>query len=76
MKLIHKETINGKTILTVEVAPATTPRFFFQKPKPQVTVKYEASRLICAGYWAWLELPDRILVPDGLSFQLDEWVRA
>lgn len=65
MKMISKEVINDKTVITVE-----TRGLLGRKQR-----SFEAQREIPKGYWDWLELPNRKLVPDGLSFQLDAWNR-
>ena len=63
MKFEKKETLKGKIVLT------TSTRFLFWHIKKQFEAQREHSR----GYWQWLELPNRILVPMRLSFQLDAW---
>lgn len=37
------------------------------------TVKFLCSENYVSTYWKWLKLPEMILVPDNMSFQLDEW---
>lgn len=27
------------------------------------------------GYWNWVEMPNKKIVPDMLSFQLNEWLK-
>lgn len=63
MKMISKETINDKTIITTE-----TNGWFRKKIR-----KFEAQEESPKGYWKWLELPDHLLVDGVLSFQLDAW---
>ena len=63
MKFEKKETLKGKIVLT------TSTRFLFWHIKKQFEAQGEHPK----GYWQWLELPNRILVPMGLSFQLDAW---
>ncbi|MDK2848777.1 MAG: hypothetical protein PWP34_2130 [Desulfuromonadales bacterium] len=65
MKFEHKEIVNGKTIIT------TSKRFLFW----HIITKYEAQKEFPKGYWEWLRLPNRNLVPDAVSFQLDAWNR-
>ena len=65
MKMINKEVINGKTVITVEI------KSLFRKK----IIKFEAQKQIVSGYWDWLELPNKIIVPDRMSFQLDAWNR-
>ncbi len=66
MKLTGKEQVDGKTVLV------TSTRRFILKPKIR---KFIEGRKLCAGYWDWLELPDKKIIPDCLSFQLDAWNR-
>ena len=63
MKMISKEVIDGKTVLTTET------KGFFRKKIQQ----FEAQREYPKGYWDWLELPNREMINDVLSFQLDAW---
>lgn len=65
MKLIGKQTINGKTVL------ATSRCYMFRN----IITAYEAQREFVEGHWDWLKLPDREIVPDYISFQLDAWNR-
>lgn len=67
MRMISKEVnSDGKIVITTENS-----FLIFWKLKQS----FEAQREFPKGYWTWLELPDHTLVPDGLSFQLDEWNR-
>lgn len=67
MKLIKKEVIGDKTVLTVE----ETNLLFFKK-----LVQYGTSGTIIPNkYWQWVKLPDMLNVPDRISFQLDTWNR-
>ena len=36
--------------------------------------KYIAYNRITGNFYEWLELPEMIIVPDVLSFQLDVWL--
>ena len=65
MKFEHKEVIDGKTVVT------TSTRFLFW----HIITQYEAQERICHGYWTWLKLPNRDIVSDFQSFQLDAWNR-
>ena len=65
MKFERKDVVNGKTIIT------TSNRFLFW----HIITEYEAQREFPKGYWEWLRLPNRDLVPDIISFQLDAWNR-
>ena len=64
MRMIKKEIINGKSVITTEKS-----KFRFWKKEQ----KFVAQKEFPKGYWTWLELPNLTLVPDSLSFQLDEW---
>ena len=66
MKMERKETINGKTVITT-----SDKVLFWHKIK-----EYEAQRKIAEGFWEWLELPNKTLIPDSISFQLDAWNRG
>jgi hypothetical protein len=62
MKVIAKETDEkGKTILTIEQGIFKT------------KIKYMATSRIAGQFFTWVKLPNKTLVPDKLSFQLDEW---
>jgi len=61
----HKIQPDGKTVLITET------KRFLRKPKVR---EFCATRRIAGRFWQWLELPDKILVPDLLSFQLNEWL--
>lgn len=63
MRFEHKEEINGKVVIT------TSKRFLFW----HIITQYEAQREFPSGYWDWLQLPNRNLVNDSTSFQLDAW---
>lgn len=65
MKMIKKEVVNKKIVITVEQG-----WFIFKTIK-----QYEAQKEFLSGYWNWLKLPDRTMVPDYMSFQLDKWNR-
>lgn len=63
--MLKKEVINGKTVITVEQ------EWFVFK----IVNQFEAQEEMPKGYWEWLKLPNRSLVEDSLSFQLDAWNR-
>jgi len=65
MKMISKEIINNKTVITTES------KGFFRKKIRQ----FEATREYPKGYWNWLELPNRKIIYGILTFQLDAWNR-
>lgn len=66
MKMLKREIADERTIITAE----QTVLFFFKFKR-----KFITTRQSCPGYWDWLELPDKELVPDYISFQLDAWNR-
>lgn len=37
--------------------------------------RYQASGRIAGDFYKWVKLPDRTIVPDVMSFQLDEWLK-
>ena len=55
------ETITDRSFLGIKLKP--TFRMFI------------ANKEFPTGYWDWYELPKLDLVYDGLSFQLDKWMR-
>ena len=67
MKMTKMETMDGKTVITTE-----TPRLL-RKP---ITRRFVAEKKVAGDFFSWLELPDMLLVPDRLSFQLDAWKRS
>ena len=64
MRMIKKEKINGKTVIITEQKIL----FFFKRIR-----KFEAFERFVDSYWKWVELPNRTIVPDYLSFQLNTW---
>lgn len=65
MKVVNIEEIGEQTEITVE-----TGRWIFKRE-----TKYKTTRRIAGEYYQWVQRPDNIKVPDGFSFQLDEWKR-
>ena len=63
MKMISKEVINGKKVITTE-----TKKLFRKKIH-----KFEAQREYLYGIWDWLELPGRTLVSEYITVQLNTW---
>lgn len=59
-------------LITIETETERSFLLFKLKPLKRTFV---ANREYPTGYWAWLELPNKSSVSDGLSFQLSEWVR-
>lgn len=71
MKMISKRNISGKIVIETE----SEKKRLFRRPK-KITRIFEAQREFPKGYWEWLELPDKLIVPDVLSLQLDAWNRT
>ena len=46
----------------------------FWKREVSVIRQFKGLDNLSNRYWAWVELPDINLVPDGLAFQLDSWM--
>jgi hypothetical protein len=68
MKAIRKEIKgNGNIILTCEQS------ILFGLVKKEV--QFIATEEFLNGYWDWRKLPNRTLVHDNLSFQLDSWCK-
>lgn len=66
MRMISKEVDGEKIVLTVEK------KILFYR----VIVKYEATEQYPKGYWNWTKLPNKTLISDAMSFQLDSWCRG
>jgi len=68
MNIIKREiTESGATILIEEAS------YLFGLIKKKT--KYIATRESPKGYWNWRKLPNRKLVPDFKSFELNHWNR-
>jgi hypothetical protein len=68
MKVIKKETNEkGHIILTCEKS------VLFGLIKKEV--QFIATEEIASGYWNWRKLPNKTLVYDRLSLQLDSWCK-
>lgn len=68
MKAIKKETNEkGHIILTCESS------YFGGVFKPKT--KFIATKQYIKGHWDWRELPNKTLVGDYMSFQLDSWCK-
>ena len=65
MKAIKKESRNGHIVLICEKSML----FGLIKYK----VEFIATKLIIEGHWNWRRLPDKTLINDNTSFQLDSW---
>lgn len=71
MKPIKIEIIDYCPVLTIEETK-TVGALFWKKDITE-TRKFRATNRIAGKFWTWLEYPNMTLVPDYLSFQLDEW---
>lgn len=67
MRAIKLSKFNGIMTITTE-----EPHFIFWTKE----TNYEAAKEYSKGYWQWLEMPNRIIVGDKFSFQLDCWCRS
>jgi hypothetical protein len=65
MKAIAITEVNGQTEIQVE-----TGAWIFK----HVTT-YRTSGKIAGDYYRWVKLPDKMIVHDVMSFQLDSWKR-
>lgn len=63
MKAIKIEEVNGETEITVE-----TGKWIFKKE----TIYRTAGNSV-ADYFNWVKMPEKQIVPDRMSFQLDTW---
>ena len=68
MRLIGKEKHGDAINLIVE----EDKKRFLLKPKIKIR-KFMSLERIAGDFFCWLELPDKTIVPDHLSFQLDAW---
>lgn len=66
MKLIDKKVLgSGTIVLTVQYSS------FFGLIK--TNIDYSSDRIIAGRFRNWRQEPDKLIVPDNISFQLDEW---
>ena len=63
---------NSKGLMTIETL--TDRSFLGIKLKP-IKRTFIANREYPKGYWNWVEMPNKTLVRDSLSFQLSEWLK-
>jgi len=63
---------NNKGMVTIETE--TQRSFLGIKLKPTKRT-FIANKEYPKGYWNWVELPNKTLVGDRLSFQLNEWLK-
>ena len=67
---ILKETSKG--LMTIDTV---TSRSFLGIKLKDVKRTFIANKERPKGYWNWVEMPNKTLVNDRLSFQLDEWMK-
>jgi len=71
MRAIRKEkNEKGHIILTCEDEVKN-----FWGKKKTITTQYIATKEYPKGYWDWRLLPDKTLIGDRMSFQLDSWCK-
>lgn len=63
---------NSKGVITIETL---TDRIFLGIKLKPVKRTFIANKEYPEGYWNWVEMPNKTIVPDRLSFQLDEWLK-
>lgn len=63
---------NSKGLMTIDTL--TDRSFFGIKLKP-IKRTFIANKEYPKGYWNWVEMPNKTIVPDMLSFQLNEWLK-
>ncbi len=63
---------NSKGMVTIETE---TQRSFLGIKLNPIKRTFIANKEFPKGYWNWVELPNKTLVGDRLSFQLNEWLR-
>lgn len=54
----------------IEIVVESTFLFFFKTHKT-----YRATKRIVGDYYSWVMLPNQTIVPDHMSFQLDQWLK-
>jgi hypothetical protein len=67
MKAIQRSVRDGRIYIITETDK------WFGLVKKQRT--FSSGRQIVGDFYRWVEEPDKTIVPDSLSFQLDEWNR-
>ncbi|HSH50855.1 MAG TPA: hypothetical protein VK982_03940 [Bacteroidales bacterium] len=72
MRVINILKENSKGLITIETL--TDRSFLGIKLKP-VKRTFIANKEYPKGYWNWVEMPNKTIVPDRLSFQLSEWLK-
>lgn len=63
---------NSKSLMTIETE---TKRSFLGFKLNPIKRTFIANKEYAKGYWNWVELPNKIIVDDTLSFQLDRWLK-
>ena len=69
---IRIENIN-KERPEIYIETETQRKFLWWNLKPIIRT-FMTNRKIAGRFYSWVELPNKTIVPDGLSFQLDEWL--
>lgn len=70
--MISKKVVNGKSVITTETSMIV--KNWWRKNQTITTKRsFESQKQYPKGYWTWLELPDKLIVNDALSFQLNAW---
>jgi len=72
MRVTNIKKENSKNLMTIETE--TERSFLGFKLKSTVRI-FIANREFPKGYWNWVEMPNKTLVGDRLSFQLNEWLK-
>lgn len=71
MKVTNIKKEHSKGLMTIETK--TERCFLGIKLKPKIRT-FVANKEYPKGYWNWVEMPNKTLVCDRLSFQLNEWL--
>ena len=62
---------NSKGIMTIETE---TDRSFLRFKLSPIKRTFIANKEYPKGYWNWVELPNKTMVTDMMSFQLNKWL--
>lgn len=62
---------NSKNLMTIKTE---TDRSFLNFKLSPIKRTFIANKEFPKGYWNWVELPNKTIVNDSLSFQLDKWL--
>ena len=72
MRVTNIKKENSKNLMIIETE--TVRSFLGFKLKPTIRI-FIANREFPREYWNWVEMPNKTLISDRLSFQLDEWLK-